>query len=264
MTVVTLAFCTNVDKIKNKLDMSKLNIKYSITQIDKILIKNKKYYKFVKIILENDKLNNLFTYNVIMYNADAINYIDLRSYYCCYYLDLFLLNWKFVIDHNWDIDMTSIFTDCFEDKLILAKYHKQKANLNYVIQTNEKTGTLFISGEYISDKKGIYDSGISFYLKDDIINSFMLLNNLLIYFTKNYNINNKIVNNIEININYNNYKNYKKMNVIKTCLPISTFMQNMFYEKHLKLHKKIRTKIIKIIHVLNYFGLYKNIISKIV
>lgn len=94
------------------------------------------------------------------------------------------------------------------------------------------------------------------------------MNNLLYYFEKNYpkNTNNDecIVNNLGIDIKYNDYNNHKYINTIKTNLPISNFMKFMFDNKHLKLDKKVKNKFIKIIYILQYYNMYENIINYIV
>ena len=56
------------------------------------------------------------------------------------------------------------------------------------------------------------------------------------------------------------------MNMIDTCLPIHKVTKKLLFKKQLKLHKNIRIKIIKIIHVYKFLmqNYHSNIIYGII
>lgn len=276
MTIVKIAFLTNYNKFRKLLENITTD---EYNNYNKFIIKYKKLYKFINIKIDNNKVYSIFLFHSIVHYFVPVDYVETNKINPpedIHLLSFNLLVWNLIYKiqflNEYEKYLYKYFIDgrknCFagvKNNIISGNGIMPKnliRNSNYYVETI-LTGGIDINE--FNDNCGHDINHNLIILCDYKINTFMLLNNLLYYLENNYkNNNSKITDYVDITVKYNDNKNCKKMNVIKTCLPINSFMKNLILNKQLKLHKNIRMKIMKIIHVLCSYGMHENIIGKII
>lgn len=278
MVYIKLGCLINYDKLDKKIkNMTMEEYEDSLLFMNK----NKKLYKFIKIKFDKHQFVrnfNLFCCIIDNYSIDCSNNSNdshrvqvlhnlLNPAVTTYYrICVILLIWTFIKDNKFTIFNMPYKTfyknnDCMKYFITLKNDSYKSYNCN--IQGKLK-GKILIRHLFNETRlnTNLWDTCAN--VDDNEINLFLLFNNLLNYLENNYVKNRKInlSKNFETSIHYNNIDNHKHMNVIETYLPINPFMKNMLINKHLKLCKNTRMKIIKTIYVLHYYNIHENIIYK--
>lgn len=285
MTIIKLAHLVHYDKLLKKI---RNLTEYEIYNFSKFLRKNKKLYKFISIKCNKSKLAGFIIFEKFIHGRflsapkpeGSLIHITILVLLTSFMWDFTKYDETYKV---WGTDMRHCYVLSNISKLLYGRVIKK-----YIVDTNKcSPNTQKIAFE-IKEKNlrraklyliNIYEYKLL--LKDETLNTFLLIYNIQLFIEKNYkemsNMHNKytimnLTNQTPIEYEYNDISNKQYANVIDTCLPLSIFMKNLLYYSAvqsqkmecIKLEKNIKNKIIKIIHVLNYFGIHKNIIHKII
>lgn len=277
MTIIKLGCLINYDIIKKQID----NI--TLDKFNNLIQRNKKYYKFINLKFKNKhEAIKIFIYYVIMEVHDRGEIYKCRERKlprCFNNSPLVLPIWNIIKMKNVNINnMPEILKDKYplvvkDGENVTNK--NMSANNNYFIRNNIKKGLMILSFQHW------YYTMYRFYLNDDSINLFLLMNNLLGFLEIHYitNISIDVYDHVFLDIQYKDPNNYKNINIIDTCLPLSNFTKillsntdsymldntrTVLDNDKFKLSYNTKQKIIKIIYMLNKYNIYINIINKII